>query len=278
MKTILLLIAMILFVGMIGTVYADTVSQGAGWTDDGICNGVRLPLMECNANSVQYQWIYTWMSLGILGLIAASASQRNAKFWALILPVVASMFVWFGWMQLPTVGGVDPMAKEIGIIIMCGVLAFAVYMKGKQQESFGIAGPGTPILNIVFWMLIIQASISFVNTVGLFGDVGNASPLTITGVDLKTTVPNLDETGGLLSGLTADLMASGALIISSLLMIFKIIAGIANFGGLVQSIAPFMRGNAIIDAVLLVFTVALDFMYAILIWTWFFKPPIGENV
>lgn len=276
-------VVLVLLVAIVGTVSADVISQGAGFTDNGVCNGVRAPLFPCTTVYNQYVWVYTWISIGFLGLIAGTASQKNAEFWAFLLPVFAAMFVWFGWMQLSAVNGVDQMPRLIGIIIMSGMLALAIYMKGRQQEKFGIAGPGNPILNIVFWMFMIQASIACINAIGMFGDVGNASP-TLDGIqngisgDLASNVPAISETGGFLSGLTSDLFLASAGVIAAFLFLIKIVVSIVWFQSLVLSVAPFLAGNAIVGYFLTALSVALDFAYAILFINLIFKLPMGESI
>jgi hypothetical protein len=247
-------------------------TQGAGETDLGP-SGVLVPL----GIPADYLYIYTWISLGFLFLIAGTASQRNGEFWAILLPIFAAMFVWFGWLKLLTP---EAQAQEWGIVLMCGVLAFAVYMKGKQQEKFGIAGPGSPFLNLVFWMVIIQASMGFINATGLFGGTGNsaATPLQYQNVDLTTTVPHLAQTGGFFDTITSDLYLMGAAAWSAATMIWKVLMAVVYFKGLVISIAPFLNDVAIVDAFLNVFTVAIDFMIMIAVWIWLFKPPVGESI
>lgn len=258
-----------LVLALIGFASAETIytTQGMGETDKGE-SGVLVPL----GIPASYMYLYTWISLGFLALIAASASQRNGEFWAILLPLFASMFVWFGWLVMPT-------AQGIGIIIMCGVLAFAVYMKGKQQEKFGIAGPGGPFLNIVFWMIVTQASVGFVNALGLFSGASNASttPLQYQNVDLVSTVPNAMSTGGLFTGLTASLYFAGECAIAAMVLTGKVLMTIVYFKGFVLGLAPFLAESAAVDQFLTVMTVAIDVVILFAIWNWYFKPPVGET-
>ena len=184
MKIVLVSVFLLLLVGIASADYFD--EQGTGVTLKGIA-GVMVPL----GFPISMMYMYTWISLGILFLIAATASQRNGEFWAILLPIVAAMFVWFGWLVMP-------IAQGFGIIIMSCVLALGVYFKGKRQEKFGIAGPGSPFLNIVFWMVILQASVSLINEFGLFKGGGNAGITNpaYANVDLITSVPKMAEAGG----------------------------------------------------------------------------------
>lgn len=247
------------------TVYA---TQGIGETDKGE-SGVLVPI----GIPVELVYIYTWISLGFLFLIAAGASQKNGEFWAILLPIFASMFVWWGWLTMPT-------AQGIGIIFMSGILAIGIYFKGKQQERFGIAGPGSPFLNIVFWMVIVQASMGFINATGLFDGTGNSaiSPLQYQNVDLTEVVPDIAKTGGFFQDLTSDLYLVGTGAWAAMTMMWKVLISIVYFKSLVLSIAPFLADVTIVDLFLNVITVAIDFIILVAVWMWLFKPPMGETV
>ena len=266
-RLLILLLACLL----IGVVSADTTSyatQGAGETDKGE-SGVLVPI----GIPVQLVYVYTWISLGFLFLIAAGASQRNGEFWAILLPIFASMFVWWGWLVMPT-------SQGIGIIFMSGILAIGIYFKGKQQEKFGIAGPGSPFLNIVFWMIIVQASIGFINATELFSGTGNSAvtPLQYQNVDLTTVVPDVAKTGGFFQDLTSDLYLLGSGAWAAMTMMWKVLISIVYFKSLVLSIAPFLADVAMVDLFLNVITVAIDFIILVAVWLWLFKPPMGETV
>jgi len=266
MKGVLLLVGLLLLVGVVSADYFE--EQGTGILMKGIA-GVRVPL----GVPITMLYLYTWISIGILFLIAATASQRNGEFWAILLPMVAAMFVWFGWLIMPIQQG-------YGIIIMSCVLALGIYFKGKQQEKFGIAGPGSPFLNIVFWMVMVQSSVALINEFGLFKGGGNASitNAAYSNVDLAVTVPKMAATGGFFSSATDMLYLMTTAVIASITMIWKVLIGIFNFQSLVLSIAPFLSQFPEITMFLGVLTVAIDFIVMIALWMWIFKPPIGETV
>ena len=266
-KFLILVVASILLIS-ISSAATVVVTGGAGEMDKGI-DGVGVPI----GIPIAYAYIYTWISLGFLFLIAASASQRNGEFWAILLPIFASMFYWWGWLVLPT-------AQGIGIIIMAGVLAMGVYFKGKQQEKFGLAGPGSPFLNIVFWMIILQASIGFINATHMFDGTGNsaATPVKYQNVDLSVSVPTKAQTGGFFAGVTDTLYLMTQGTIAAFTMMWGVLSGIFNFKALVLSIAPFLTSNDTVGLFLNVITVAIDFIITVAIWMWIFKPPIGEGV
>jgi hypothetical protein len=266
-KYFIVLILLMLFVGIVSaTTYTE--EQYAGETGKGI-DGVMVPI----GIPPDYIYVYTWISLCFLFLIAASASQRNGEFWAILLPLFAAMFVWWGWLAVPAETG-------MGIIIMAAVLAIGVYFKGKQQASFGIAGPGSPFLNIVFWMIIIQASIGFINATGMFSFMGNSAvtPLKYQNVDLATSVPKYAQTGGVGADIASTMFFAAQAVYTALTMMWSVLMGIIWFKSLVLSIAPFLAAYSIVGLFLNVISVGIDFIIAVAVWTWLFKPPIGENV
>lgn len=220
----------------------------------------------------EYIYFYNYISLGFLFLIATSASERNSSFFALLLPLFAAMFAWWGWLVVPTG------SQLWGIVICCGVLATAIFFKGKQQEKFGIAGPGSPFLNIVFWMVVIQASIGFINASGLFAFNSAVTPSQYQTVQLSTTVPNIAGTGGWWNTITSDAYLLGSAAFSAWGMLWGTLSAIVNFKALVISIAPFMATSPLVDTMLTVITIGIDFIIAIAVWMWLFKPPLGETV
>ncbi len=266
-KFLLAGVFVLLLIGVSSATYYT--SQGAGETDKGP-DGVMVPL----GIPVENVRIYTWISLGFLFLIAGTAAQRGSEVVAFLLPLFASMFVWWGWLVMPIEQG-------MGIIIMSGMLALGVYFKGKQQEKFGIAGPGSPFLNIVFWMVIVQSSMGFINATGLFSGYGSNSaltPLEYQNVDLTKTVPDIASTGGFFDSITSDLYILGNGAWAAMTMLWSTLMAIVWFKSLVLSIAPFLANVSIVDAFLTVISVAINVMIAVAVWVWVFKPPVGESI
>ena len=265
-KYFLLLLALI---ALVTSVSATPVylTQAIGVTmlgPDGVLVPIGIP--------VEYMYLYNWISLGFIFLIATSASQRNGEFWAILIPIFAAMFAWWGWLVAPSA------SQTGGIIICCAIIAVAVYIKGRQQEKFGIAGPGSPFLNLVFWMIIVQASMGFINATGVFTGNAAVTPSTYQNIQLSTDVVNMAQTGGWFDTITSDIYIAGAAMFSAMTMIWKILISVVYFKGLVLSIAPFLSAYSLVSLLLDVFTVAIDVMIAVAIWMWFFKPPIGESL
>jgi hypothetical protein len=105
---------------------------------------------------------YNWVSVGFLFLVGSMSSKRMTRFFAMLIPIFAGMFVYLGWLQSPTP------AATIGVIAMCGILGVVVYMKGSLKENFGTGGPGSLVMNIMFYMMILQAVVGLVNVSGVW--------------------------------------------------------------------------------------------------------------
>ena len=254
--------------------YAASGSVGTGFT----CLGSTGVLIDIGLAAAGVAYIYNYISMGFIFLVAASATERDHEYMAFFIPVIAALFMYFGWMVNIT------LTQETGIIICTGVLALAVYMKGRQQAKFGIAGPGSPFLNIVFWMIILQASIGFINATQLFSPpattAGNSAvtPDNYQNIQLDSSVTNMAQTGGWFSTITSDAYLLGTAAFSAMTMIWSTLIAIVNFESLVLSIAPFLQNYAIVKSMLDVISVGIDVVIAIAVWIWMFKPPIGENV
>ena len=241
----------------------------SGLTMYGDCPGGA---MVCLGFPIEFVYFYNYISIGFLFLIASSASERNSSFFAILLPLFAGLFAWWRWLVLPSFEQVG------GVIICCAVLAVAIYMKGKQQEKFGIAGPGSPFLNIVFWMVVVQASIGFINSMGMFEYNVMVTPDVFQNVVLANTVAMHMGAGGVWSAITSVAYLAGGLAISALLMMLDTLLAIVYFKGLVLSIIPFAADIQIVDDMLMVITVGIDVVIIFAIFLWYFKPGAGETV
>jgi hypothetical protein len=264
----------VLFIATLGLLVSTTsavVSYApaySGLTMYGDCPGGA---MVCLGFPVEFIYFYNYISIGFLFLIASSASERNSSFFAILLPLFAGLFAWWRWLVLPSFEQVG------GVIICCAVLAVAIYMKNKQQEKFGIAGPGSPFLNIVFWMVVIQASIGFINSMGMFEYNAMITPEVFQNVVLADTVAMHMGAGGVWSAINSVVYLAGGLAISALMMMLNTLLAIVYFKGLVLSIIPFAGGIPVVENMLMVITVGIDVVIIYAIFLWYYKPGAGET-
>lgn len=268
-KTRIVMLSSLICGLLIPTVSATTAyaTQYLGVTAMG-ANGVGVDL----GIPLSMIYFYNWISLGFIFLLATSASERNSEFFALLIPIFAAMFAWWGWLVVPSSSQVG------GIIICCAVIAVAVYIKGRQQAKFGIAGPGNQFLNIVFWMIIVQASIGFINASGLFMGAA-ATPNEYQNVQIAVPPASaLLSTGGFFGSITSTIYLASTFVFAAYNMLVGVLTAIFNFRALILSIAPFLANEPLVSTMLTVITIGIDFIILVAMWVWWTKPGIGETV
>jgi PKD repeat protein len=169
--------------GVRGTRTGGNVSLDQGVTAKGP-NGV---LVDLRLPNTMY---YPWISIFLLFMITSLASKNNIRFIAIILPLMAAMFWWFGWLTGSYLGSVIPLTGIIGAIY---------YMKGSLRENYGVGGPGSMLINIVVFLLIFQMMIGFINGLGVFDKATfMADPATqFSNVDLTDVQTGVQNFGGI---------------------------------------------------------------------------------
>jgi hypothetical protein len=220
-------------------------------------SGVLIPLGLENVFQLSTAIVlYMWLSLIILFLIAASASQRNASFFGVLLPVIATFEVWSGWLQFP-----NP-ATGWGIVIVVTILAVALYMKDRLHATFGVAGPGSMVMNILMFIIILQTVVGFVNGIGIFDTNVAATPTQYQNVDLKTSIPGINNTGGFLDQAWSTLTLLTEATISAIRLLLSIAEAIVLFSVVLAGTFPFLVNPAGIAA-LAALQVGIYYIYVI---------------
>lgn len=196
MKLIHYLIITAALLLLIAPVSAATENVSAGMTVT--CKGPYDILVSLGLENVlplaQARIWYNWISIGLIVMIAAMASSRTTRFVGILIPVMAALTMYFGWFTLN-----DPAnpGKLFGVVVVATVLAVAIYMKDSLHEKFGIAGPGSMMFNIAFYIILLQATVGFVNATAIW-DI-NAAPTTsseYTNIDLQEEVTNINANVG----------------------------------------------------------------------------------
>jgi len=216
---------------------------------------------------------YNWISVAMLVMIGAMASSRTTRFISILIPVMAALFVYFGWFTFA-----DPSnpARLLGIIIVGAVLAVAAYMKGSLHERFGIAGPGSMMFNLVFFIIILQATVGFVNSTALW-DV-NAAPTASTeysNIDLKTEITSVSSTGGLLNDISQTTTILTEMAIGCLKMFISMGIALVAFSVTIAIVYPWIASSLYGPALLILLQVGIYAIYYMAFMRIVVKP-IGE--
>ena len=262
---------------LIQGVSADSWSNESRAVSGKGAEGVRIPLGFTNAGipvatATNY---YNWISMGFLYLIAAVAGSRDTRFFAILIPVFAGLFYYMGWFS--AVAGFD----VPGMMVFLAVLAVAYYMKDTLHERSGSGGPGTMIMNITFYLIILSAVVGLVNTSNLWGmggmQMAQAVNNSYTNVDLTAQVPAITGSGGILASLVSDVMILTTMAFSGLRAFLSIMVSIAFFSVTITQIFPFIKDSPMTTALLVVFQCAIWLLYAKFILDLFYKPSPGTS-
>jgi hypothetical protein len=212
------------------------------------CNGPYGILISLGIENVptlsvtQVYWFYNLISIGILLLVSAMASERNMRHWNVIIPIVAAMVVYFGWMHSPTPSG------TWAIIVGSALLAAAIYMKDSLHEHFGSGGPGTPIMTLAAYLIVFQCIIGIVNSPSMNFFNGNNVGSTPSSyqpgsIDLSQQWNSQANTGGLL----ADVISAASILLTrgvgAMMALLSIIQAVVLFSATMVQAYPFLASS-----------------------------------
>ena len=266
-RTMLLPIATLLLIGIVS---ATTTSNpgGANLVTMKGPLGILVPIgieQVAQLTASQIIFFYNFISVGILFLMSAVASERNLRHFTFLIPALAAMLVFFGWMQAP-----NP-ALTWSIVVAMGFLAGLLYMKESLRENWGIGGPGTTIMNIAAYLLLFNVVTGVVVGSGLFNQNVIGTPPEMNGINIQQSVQSMSNSGGWLQQLLSDgslLLTAGIGAVQNLLNIFM---AVAWFPGMVTQCFPVLAGSGMVMSLIYLFTVGEYVLWAKLfydiVWT-----------
>ena len=208
--------------------------------------GLLIPLgFENYVPAVDAIMYYNYIAIGLIMVVAAFAGQTNESRFTFFVPIFAGLMVFVGWLQAP-----DP-TTYYGMIIGCILLGAMMYINDMNHEKYGLPGPGSKLLTIVFMIIVFEASVTLMSTNGLniFPDIGN------TGMSQKSLTCGDGGTGGY--GYQCD--ASGNIMLSSS------VSSINNVGGADISVASI--GLWAIQAMIGMFVFLIKILAAVLFFS-----------
>ena len=263
----LVVIVVIVVALLVSPVLATSVNETASRTVTANGpSGILIPLgFENYVSSEQAFVYYNWISLACLGILAAVASVRTMRFIIILIPITAAMLAFFGWFSDHTTAGGQ--AALWGKIIFLGFFGVIVYMKEQNKVSFGTGGPGLTLMNIVLFMILLQASIGLVNGFNLFPDGNMAqTPEAYQNVDLSVQVTGINDSGGFFGDIVAMGNALFVMGISALKGLINIVVSIVFFSAVIYSSFPFLQGNNMVILMLTAMQVVIWILYTLFIF------------
>jgi hypothetical protein len=265
-RYLLLLLVMFLTSPLVSAA-TEVIGASRGVTGKGP-SGVLIPLgFEQYMPLSTALMFYNWIAIMLLFLCAAMASQRNMRFFAVILPLLAALFAYFGWMNDQS----NP-ANMWGQIILCGVVAGGLYLKESNKENNGIAGPGTTLGNFVLFMILLQASTGLVSSTQIWDSDVVVVASQYQNVDLEQQMTGISSTGGFLGPFVSSALIIVEVGISALKTVLSIILTVASFGTTLMLIYPFLWGSPGAIAVIGIAQIIVWLLYALFFYQQFWKP------
>lgn len=265
MKKLLFILALLgIMVLLLPAVSADTVGASRAVTLNGP-SGMLVPLGIENVMPLAAARVwYNWICVIILLPLAAVASQRNHHQYAIIIPAVAAILMGFGWLY--TVN----MAQTLGAIIFVGFIGAAYYIKTVLRINWGMGGPGSTLMNLVVFMIIISATFGIINSSGIWPDNTGVQPNQFTNVNLEDEIQQMGNTGGGLD----DLVNLGTFFLTSAAASLKVFItmclSIGAFGAAVLLMYPWLAQSALVLAIISLLQTVIWILYAKFIYDIFY--------
>jgi hypothetical protein len=213
-------------------------------------NGIMVPLgFESYMDITTARMYYDYIATILLVLIAATTGSRGEPAYCILIPIFAGVFTLFGWFSFAH------NINAIASMIVAGILGIMIYMNETNHEMNGIAGPGSKLLNVVFFLILFQVMLGLLPGMGVFSSSATATPSygqeycppsatcgSYSNVDVSTSMNTHANTGGFLSGAISVAVGAVTAFIGMLgflvAMIINVVLSATVIGSLVDGIWP----------------------------------------
>jgi hypothetical protein len=231
-----------------------------------------IPLGIENVAPANYTIYYNWIAISILCIVSMLASQRDARFFALIIPFVAAFELYAGWLNTGAY-----QANTYQIIIFSAFMGGCIYFQDTLHERFGIAGPGSKLLKLVFFFIILQSIVGLVNVSSIFPQgytVGNTAqtPTQYQNIALNTEISGINSAGGLFAAIVDILSILTQMGVSILKLLLSVIISIVGFSFVLNQVYPWIAQAQNGLAFLVILQAVIWFMYLVFVTQLFWKP------
>jgi hypothetical protein len=187
-------------------------------------------------------------------ILAAFSSERQSRFYGILLPIMAAMFATFGWLN--SAGNPWPM------IVTAAFLGVVFYFKDTLMERWGSGGPGTTLMNIAVLLIIFQAMVSAVNAAAIFGSMTvGSSANTFGAIDASSEITKISNMGGATDPLVAVATFLTQVLPAALMAIVSVLIGLACFSAVLLAIWPGLGDSGLVLALLGVFQLIIYIVY-----------------
>ena len=231
------------------------------------------------ADAIMY---YNYIAITLIVVIAAFAGPSNESRFTFFVPIFAALMVFIGWLQAP-----NPI-DYWGIVIGCILLGALMYINDMNHEKYGLPGPGSKLLTVVFMIMVFEASVTLMSTQGLniFPELGNSGlqqqSLTCNGygyqcdangnIMLAASVSGVSNAGGA----NLDLLSIAAwtynAMIGVITFLIKIVAAVLLFSVVLIAAYPALAASSPAMMILGVMQLVIWAIYTVAFFNWYFKP------
>jgi hypothetical protein len=208
---------------VVGTIATNLIMNGP--------SGILLPLgFENYMDIATARMYYNYIATILLVAIAATAGTRAEPAYCVITPIFAGMFMLFGWLSFANHG------NAVAVMVITGVLGVMIYMNETNHEKNGLAGPGSKLLNVVFFIIMFQVILGVMPALGTFDSSATNAPsygqaycppsancASYSNVDVKQSMSSTADGGGFLSGVVSIITGSVTAFIAMLTFLVKAI-------------------------------------------------------
>lgn len=231
--------------------------------------------------AAQVRYYYNIISFGLVIWIAFAADERKSTEFCIIATAMAALCAWAGWFTTPSDTG------KWGLITLCALLSVAMYITEKKRITYGVGGGGDPMLNILLFLLIFQATVGLVNGAGIF-PIGTGAPqesvcanaqYSACAINGNVQLMNAGENTG-----TNGLQAPGTDIVTMiatagwglLMLVVQLAVSIFVFSYVVVTVYPWIGNSPQAMILLGMLQIGIWFVYTLTIYRWIWKPMPGD--
>lgn len=244
--------------------------------------GLRVPLGWENYLPPTWTFlIYNALSLVILFFITGFSSNRTERFYTILIPAFSGILWWFGWMSSYNVATHTVIwAPQLAGITFAALLGVGVYLKTANRDRYGTGGPGLTLLNVLYFVILIQTAVGLVNAGSIWNSNAAVTPQAYqyNNVDIGQQVSSYNNQGGFMGQIGAIASQLTILAVQAGQTLLMVLASIAFFAPVMLSTFPWIAGSPWAVALLFSVNVILDLIYGWFIFLIFFKPPVVDQL
>lgn len=286
-----LLLGSILLLGLIATASAadyHTVVAGSVVTKGLL--GILVSLgIENWVTSAQAMYLYNLISISFILIVAAMAGPRSEAAFCMVVPIIAGIFMGFGWLKLETASATNGLFFLVVVMFLFGVF---IYMNEQNKDKYGVVGPGSKMFNLAFYLALFSISLTLVSGFSIF-PMGASQPVPGTcQVGFTCNLGNIDfttmstgmkasTTGGLM-GIASQAGWIAEATYNATVLLINIIVGIFAFplvlNKTMNGIFPGISAYGGYVALMVGMEVVILLIYAIGIYDFVTKAPQGSTL